>query len=74
MPMYRCIANTVSIMVLLVTFSLAAATPTYAQGAQHNETDIAFAKRMGARLERVEKTSRERAGETHRPAALGKQY
>jgi hypothetical protein len=53
--MYRRIANTVSLLVLLATVSLAAATPTYAQGAQHNETDIAFARRMAARLERVEK-------------------
>ena len=55
--MYRRIANTVSLAVLLITVSLTAATPTYAQGVQHNETDIAFAKRMAARLERVEKQS-----------------
>ena len=53
--MYRRITNAVSLLVLLITANLAAATPTYAQGAQHNETDIAFAKRMTARLERVEK-------------------
>lgn len=55
--MYRRIANAVSLLVLLITVSLAATTPTYAQGVQHNETDIAFAKRMAARLERVEKQS-----------------
>ena len=53
--MYRRITNAVSLLVLLATVSLAATTPTYAQGAQHNETDIAFARRMTARLERVEK-------------------
>jgi len=57
--MYRRIANTVSLLVLLVAVSLAAATPTYAQSAQHNETDIAFAKRMSARLERVEKQAKQ---------------
>jgi len=53
--MYRRITNAVSPLVLLITVSLTAAAPAYAQGTQHNETDIAFAKRMAARLERVEK-------------------
>lgn len=52
--MHKRIANTVSLLVLLVTVGLAA-EPTHAQGTQHDETDIAFAKRMAARLERVEK-------------------
>ena len=55
MPMDRRITNTVSLLALLITVSLTAAMPTYAQGAQHNETDVAFAKRMAVRLERVEK-------------------
>jgi len=53
--MVRRLTNTVSLLALLITVSLIAATPAYAQGVQHNETDIAFAKRMAARLERVEK-------------------
>lgn len=60
--MYRRIASTVSLLVLVVTVSLSTATPAYAQGAQHNETDIAFAKRMAARLERVEKQAEQLEG------------
>lgn len=56
--MYRRITNTVSLLVLLITVGLTAA-PTCAQGVQHNETDIAFAKRMGSRLERVEKQAKQ---------------
>ena len=59
MPMYRRIANTVSLLVLLITVGLTATTPTVAQGVQHNETDIAFAKRMASRLERVEKQAKQ---------------
>jgi len=54
-PMYRRTAYMASHLVLLITVGLTSVAPTVAQDAQHNETDIAFAKRLGARLERVEK-------------------
>lgn len=61
--MYRRIANTVSLLLLLVTVSLAAATPTFAQGAQQNETDLQFIKRMTASVKRTSARA-ERLGET----------
>jgi len=66
--MYRRIANTVSLLVLLVTASLAAATPTFAQGAQQNETDLQFIKRMTASAKRTSAKA-ERLGETVKKAA-----
>ena len=57
--MYRRMTNTVSLLVLLTTMGLTAPTSAYAQGAQHNETDIAFVKRMTARLQRVEKQAKQ---------------
>jgi hypothetical protein len=53
--MYRRTTNTVSLLAFLITAGLTAAAPTVAQGVQNNETDIAFARRMATRLERVEK-------------------
>ncbi len=53
--MHRRTTNTLFFLVLLATIGLTASAPTCAQGAQHNETDIAFVKRMTTRLQRVVK-------------------
>ena len=61
--MYRWISGTASLIGLLAFVSLAAPTITYAQGAQQNETDLAFIRRMSSKLQNVERQA-ERLEET----------
>ena len=60
--MYRYLRSAISLAGLMILIGLAAPATTYAQDAQHNETDIAFIKRMTTRLQRTENEA-ERLGE-----------
>jgi predicted transcriptional regulator len=53
--MHRRTAAIFSLPGLLVALALAIPTLAQGQGAQHNETDIAFVNRMTTRLQRAEK-------------------
>lgn len=53
--MWKSLNSATFAFVLLAAASLTLPDAACAQGAQHNETDLDFAKRMTARLERVEK-------------------
>lgn len=53
--MWKSLISVTIASVLLAAASLTLPDTAWAQGAQHNETDLDFSKRMTARLERVEK-------------------
>jgi TolA-binding protein len=61
--MHRRFGKMAPLVVLLATIGLTASIPANAQDMQHNETDIAFIKRLTAKLQHVEKQA-ERLEET----------